>query len=272
MTIKRFFAFLAVSVVAATASVFASGFASQSVKIDFTNEEDAKSKATWGALYGSDNGINISKDGLGLDGSPNSRHGGWFMTKPVGVGFSFRPAQNVQTISDIHLAFEKNTTCQGILYMRYSADGKHWSSWQRSGFYEEIKEEKAKKDEEAKNAKTKKEQSPRYRFPALTQVPNLVRKDYGKLLSEYEKLDVPWPSDQEAAVKWILEKNPKFFEGEPPFIGYVQFLYEDYWIDPKQRIAAFSVSIVYDELGMYAPPKDMSDHEYRKGPWRFKAE
>ena len=34
------------------------------------------------------------------------------------------------------------------------------------------------------------------------------------VVSEYSSLDVPWKSDEEAAVKWILEREPDFFEKE----------------------------------------------------------
>ena len=39
----------------------------------------------------------------------------------------------------------------------------------------------------------------------------------GKLLSQYSTLDVPWKSDEEATVRWILERNPEFFSKQDPF-------------------------------------------------------
>ena len=90
-------------------------------------------------------------------------------------------------------------------------------------------------------------------------------------MKKYSKLDVPWTSDEEACVAWILEKDPKFFERSLPFIGYVEFLFENHFYS-NQRISALHAYVGYGMSGFSSRPKDpkvMQDREMT--PWRFKA-
>jgi hypothetical protein len=91
------------------------------------------------------------------------------------------------------------------------------------------------------------------------------------LLSEYSRLDVPWKSDEEAAVRWILERRPDFFSTDLPFIGYIEFLFEGS-IHGGQRIRTFEASVSYGMSGLHSPPKDRNAYKDRdSSPWRFRA-
>ena len=84
-------------------------------------------------------------------------------------------------------------------------------------------------------------------------------------------MDVPWRNDEEAAVKWILEKQPDFFEKQIPFIGYVEFMHEAP-LYGGQRIRSLEASVFYGMGGLHSPPKDKNDKRYTEfGPWNFKA-
>jgi hypothetical protein len=92
------------------------------------------------------------------------------------------------------------------------------------------------------------------------------------MLSEYAKLDVPWKSDEDAAVRWILDKQPDFFARQLPFIGYVQFRYEDGFYG-GQRITSFKADASCGIGGIHSAPKDRNAYKDRHlKPWSFKAE
>ena len=83
-------------------------------------------------------------------------------------------------------------------------------------------------------------------------------------------MDVPWASDEEAAVRWITDQDPAFFKRALPFIGYLEFLYEGSFYGGL-RVRQFSATIHYAVSGMQMEPKDPSVAKNRQGPWRYKA-
>jgi len=254
---KRLFAGLLIWLVASV-SARASIVDCKRLTIDFSDEKEAAAKAQWSEPER----ITIAKNGLGWDGDPKTSRDGWFMTTPLALGFSWRPtisASITATIQPVPEEVKLNdgsvyTPWRGQLYVRYSADIRHWSSWQAL-----AADEQALKDKKG------------IVFSGVAQVPALARKDYDKLIAEYSRMDVPWGSDEEAAVKWILAKNPKYFETATPFVGYVQFLYEAYFYG-NQRIVSFSADIGYGMGGTHVAPKDKSVYQKMNIPWRFKAE
>ena len=104
------------------------------LQIDFTNASDARSKATWFKP----GKVTVSKDGLGWDGEAVASRDGWIQTKPLAVGMSWRLPTGVSARVSIHpLPAEvvlsngqKTTPYGGDVYVRYSPDLEHWSSWQ----------------------------------------------------------------------------------------------------------------------------------------------
>jgi hypothetical protein len=101
-------------------------------------------------------------------------------------------------------------------------------------------------------------------------VPRRERQPYTDLCREYSRLDVPWASDEEAVVRWILDREPDYFSHRLPFIGYVQFLYE-VSLQGGERIAQLKLELGYGTGGMHQPPKEPGADADRHGPWRFKA-
>src|SRR5262245_9487614 len=118
-------------VIAAPAAASVSGF--KSLDIDFADPADASTKATW-----SRPALTTTVDGLGWDGESQATRDGWIETVPIAVGLSWRPAQSVfvrvQIAPEIHQVPSNGggpwTPHPGNVFVRYSPDTKHWSSWQ----------------------------------------------------------------------------------------------------------------------------------------------
>lgn len=222
------------------------------IEVDFRNPADAASKASW-----SDN-LDIKPDGLGWDGKSSATHEGWIQTKPLATGLSWRPAvwTGVRvTISPepqpIQLANGKSyIPFAGQVYVRYSPDLLHWSDWQ---------------------ALTQSPPPEGWTFKGALNVPTRERKEYLKRLDEYQKLDVPWTSDEDAAVRWVVSREPDFFARWLPFVGYVEFLFEGPFYGGK-RISSLHGIISYGLSGMSSIPRDPNDPSSRDmGVWSFDA-
>jgi hypothetical protein len=213
--------------------------------IEFTNSV-ATNQATWPS-----DRLTLSSNGLGWDGEAAAVVDGWIQTKPVALGLSWRPtaAATVRVVlQPLPREFslpngQKMTPFAGKVFVRYSPDLKHWSSWQA------LNPAEAERPEERAN--------PGRHFKATVQVPDRDRDRYNKLLTEYTRQDVPWGSDEEAAVRWIVGREPDFFERQIPFIGYVEFLFEAGFYG-GQRIRSFHVEMSYAVSGISMIPRDQS--------------
>lgn len=224
--------------------------------IDFTNEQDVIEKAIWFPAEK----VNAGAKGLGWDGESNASRDGWIHTKPLAVGLSWRAPSSVSLRVEIAPApveitlpnGQKTTPWVGEAFARYSPDGVHWSTWQ---------------------ALSRDDKKPEVRsFVGVLGVPQRERRQYGEYLAEYSKLDVPWKSDEEAAVAWILKRTPDFFGRSLPFIGYVEFLFE-FPFQGGQRLASLKATAACGMSGLHYPPKDEAAFKDRQNlPWRFKGE
>lgn len=234
----------------------------KSLAIDFTNASDAKAKASWSEP----DKLTVGTNGLGWDGEAASSRDGWIQTIPLALGLSWRPPYAVSVRVSVHPkptefvlnSGQKSTPYAGDVYVRYSPDLLHWSTWQV-----------LQTSEPQSNAE---KQNPGRHFSGTLRVPYSEREEYGKLISEYARLDVSWKSDEDAAARWILEKEPDFFAKQLPFIGYVQFLYEAGFYG-GQRITSFKADVSYGMGGMHSAPKDKNAYKDRDSrPWSFKTE
>ncbi len=259
---KAFTRLLFTSLLAGLATVSRAQIQSeQQLSIDFTNPVSASANATW-----SDPGnLTISKEGLGWDSEAAALRQGWIQTQPLALGVSWRPAPEASVRvalqpppREITLSNgQKSMPYTGAMYVRYSPDLQHWSTWQVLTNAEPLTPEE-------------KENPGRY-FKATLQVPERERRHYNELLEEYAHLEVPWASDEEAAVRWILQREPDFFAKQIPFIGYVQLLYEgDFY--GGQRLRSLQAEVLSVANGMAATPKDPAASKGRENsPWKFVA-
>jgi hypothetical protein len=234
----------------------------KSLTIDFTTAGDAHVKATWSEPQK----LNITTNGLGWDGEAASSRAGWIQTTPLALGLSWRPPYAVSIRVSIHPkpaefvlnTGQKSTPYAGDVYVRYSPDLRHWSTWQV------LQASESQTDAEKQN-------SGRH-FSGTIRVPDSEREQYNRLVSEYARLDVPWKSDEDATVRWILQRAPNFFAKQLPFIGYVEFRFEGGFYG-GQRITSFRADVLYGMSGLHSPPENREAYKDRDGkPWSFRAE
>ncbi|MCD4775410.1 MAG: hypothetical protein K8S15_05080 [Candidatus Aegiribacteria sp.] len=239
-------------------SAIASIIEFKELDIDFTDSADAKAMATWSEPEV----LSITANGLGWDGEPASLRDGWIHTVPMALGLSWRSPYAISVHVSINPKMEEitlgngqvTTPYQGDVYVRYSPDTVHWSTWQMLQSGEpQINLEMLE---------------PGKHFRGTIRIPYSEREEYQILLQKYAELDVPWRSDEEAAVQWIVENDPDFFARQIHFIGYIEFLYEGSF-HGGQRIASFRAEVTYGMSDLHYAPEndDYGDRDER--PWSF---
>ena len=91
-------------------------------------------------------------------------------------------------------------------------------------------------------------------YSGSLRVPYRVAARYQQMRLEYEQRnDVAWGSDEEALVKDIRKREPKFFDKTTPFIGYVQFLFETQ-LNGGERMKSIKVNAGWFLGGLHHPP------------------
>jgi len=130
------------------------------------------------------------------------------------------------------------------VFARYSPDCKHWSSWQVL----------PRDDKETRTGV----------FKGDLSVPNREYQKYRHYFDKYCDEEHESSPDQEAVVRWILQREPTFFGHTLPFIGYIEFLFEGSMLGPW-RMKRFEAEVVWEVSGFAAPSSDL------KTRWRFKA-
>jgi len=232
---------------------------SEYLNIDFSDSVDALAKAVWSRPEK----VTVSKDGLGWKGDSTSSIDGWIETRAVAIGESWRVPSSAMvriairpdTSATTLKGGQKFTQNPGYAYVRYSPDLSHWSSWQ------------ALQHSEPRSIEDKK--TPARFYEGMVSIPQRERIKYENLLREYSRREVPWVSDEEAAVIWILSGDPDYFSKQLPFIGYVQFLYE-VQLHGDERIRSFNATVSYGMGGKHQPPNNPDVYKTRMNmPWRF---
>jgi hypothetical protein len=228
------------------------------LEIDFTDIIDAAAKASWSEP----DIITITVDGLGWDAEPASSRDGWIKTAPMALGLSWRPPMAISirvTIQPEPQEFTMNngqswTPYQGDVYVRYSADASNWSTWQVL---------------QQPDPQTTEVYGPGRHFYGTVRVPYSEINGYQTLLQQYAELDVPWKSDEDAAARWIVGNDPDFFERQIPFIGYIEFLYEDSF-HGSVRLTSFKAEVSYGMSGLHYPPENDDYGDRDSTPWSFR--
>lgn len=227
----------------------------EQLKLDFT--KGRPHKARWSTPHV----ITANGKGLGWDGNPAQSRDGWILTDPVSVGVSWRPTSIVNVTVSIAPGprtitlknGQKISMWPGRAFVRYSADKKHWSSWQALS-YPGSTQTKAPVRAAV--------------YRGMVAVPRRNRIAYDRLLQKFQRSHVPWPSDEDALARQITARQPSFFRSPIPFVGYVQVLYEgQFWAGI--RLTKLNVNASYVVGGMHLPPRDKALYKGRSGPWRF---
>jgi hypothetical protein len=158
-------------------------------------------------------------------------------TSPLPVGRSYLPLREFRIRVDImplgtyvpgtDTAEGEKPRPLGNLFVSYSPDYMHWSTWQLVPF-ERVDSpfSSPHESEEEKREILKKIENKIEVYEGKVVVPEVEQEPYQDLLNKWEAQGVDWFADEEAAVKWILKRNPTFFDKHLPFIGYVKLRYE----------------------------------------------
>lgn len=247
-------------VLSAYGNCSASILGNETLELDFSKNEEVAKKAKWSNT----NRVTLTREGIGFNGDTNeSIDLSIETTQPLAIGCSWRPAASASIHIEITPPLKEfklpngqtSKPYMGEFYVRYSPDTKHWSSWQ---VIEGIDQVPGKME---------------WKFHGQISVPQKESSAYHNYLSTYQKEDVLWTSDEEAAVKWILKKDPEFFAKQIPFIGYLQFLFENPSHPGGQRIEKIKIGVGYGVSGLATMPKDKKVQENRTSiPWRFVAD
>lgn len=204
------------------------------VAIDFSDKLDASAKATWTQHER----IGITDKGLGWDGEPTRHIESSVRTKPIALGYNWRPPQQAGVTVTLDAdrrtyalnSGQESRPYQGQVYLRYSPDLKHWSTWHVA---------KLRSTDDKKQIA----------FSASLGIPRSVRKPYTDLLQTYSRRgDVPAAWDEESAVRWIVRREPDFFAKRLPFVGYIQVMYEGNF-GGDRRLRSMHLSIGYAMSG-----------------------
>lgn len=237
----------------ATIAAHASILSFSLLTVDFTQPPAAVTNATWGGFR-----MDLTTNGLGSDGAEDRVNEFWIQSSALAVGTCWRPTTSCTVEMTSHFSNSNSPIRAGTalregqwqnpdsfvqFYVRYSPDKVHWSTWQAL-------------DNQHKGSIV---------------VPDVARKEYTNLLEEYAKQDVPWTSDEGAAARWIVHRQPDFFEKHLPFVGYIQFRTEG-WLRGAQRIKSVEMDVQWVVGGMATAPKRPQEVGKHDGPWRFEAE
>ena len=177
----------------------------------------------------------------------------------MAIGKSWRPAYSAHIEAEVEPC-KKNIKLDngqvykpgaGLVFVRYSSDKKNWSSWQAMQY-----------------KRTKDKSQEKYEYTCFVSIPESNRQEYKGYVQKYMKMDVPWKSDEEAVVKWILESDPDFFKKTIPFIGYLQFMYQTSLFG-GHRISRIHATAHWGFGGMHSPARDEGVDKNRHVPWRF---
>lgn len=215
--------------------------------IDFVQDKHAAKKATWSDPQH----FNFTAEGLGWGMAVDEKvsRDFWLETQPIAIGLAWRPT----CIAGVRVMLEQPGSA-GELYVRYSPDLKHWSTWQV------LKRETTPRAKEGVHA-----------FEGQARVTYRDRAQYDVLRLRYARREeVAWSSDEDALARELVKHDPKFFEKSLPFVGYVQFLYEKS-LPSGQRIKSIDVRVDWQTSGIQTEPRDPKTYKEKRGPWQFKA-
>lgn len=177
---------------------------------------------------------------LGPSGLVNEAPGNVFVplqlqtTEPIAIGLAWRPARS----ASIDATLSPVSTSKGRMFVRYSPDTKHWSSWQ---------------------VLSSRSAGPAvYAFSGELVVPQQERDEYDKMCLGID--------DAEACAQQVVTSQPDYFAKHIPFIGYVEVLYEADF-HAGQRIEHLNIYIPWGVGGLTST----TTNKTTPGPWRFRA-
>lgn len=256
-------------------------------RLDFTSSSEAvRAKATMGGP--ADRPLDLTAEGLGCDavGTDNAYVDAWVRTEPIPLGSYGQPWDQVGFNVEIEgFVDESGYSCVSRVFVRHSPDRKNWTAWQtlsrKTPAVLKAEAEQFERDwaktavpvagKEGSAVATTGVYEKRTIFRCDLAVPRRTREAYKKLLAEFAATNPPRPKFQADAVRWILEREPRYLEKDPPFIGYVEFLIEVGVGQSPRRLKSITIygSSLVDGLMGHLTDTNRSEFEGKK--WGFEA-
>ena len=181
----------------------------------------------------------------------------WLQSEPFPIGGAWRPptsaAMFVGFDGEMPKEFWRNTD----VYIRYSADKVHWSSWSRNNridaddkgykFWGGLYEHDIKKGSSL--------------YDVSVSMPSVARTKYRELYGVWMK-SKEYVDNEHLFFVWLAKNYPSYFENEIPVIGYVQFRVEgnSYSFDSLTKLRSINFGYHYLISGLgYFDPIDKDD-------------
>jgi len=209
--------------------------------IDLT-EDSLNNNIEWSSQYElTDKGLSVYAD------TEEVQHNLWIKSNVIPVGLAFRPIIsvniNVTINGEIGDSFLQN------VYFRFGCDRVHWSTWYQMTI----------ENESNINSIT-------YNYQLI--LPEPARVKYNELLNEWRETEPVWICDETAFCYWISENYPDFFSNEFPFIGYLQFYYDSWWLNHPVTINSINAQMRWGVGGVMANPNDGTEPD-TESKWYF---
>lgn len=223
----------------------------------------AQASATWSE--------SLSQGVRGLSFPSNRLDSAWIQTFPIPVGLAWRPP----TEADVAVAIEGAFTDAFVkedrsmyAYIRYGCDRRNWSTWipmahTTGALHSESTLAQLHRDDDRRQ-KT---------FSATLRIPSEVGKSYWEGMDAWRKTDPAWADDQDAYSRWLLSRNPAFFERTFPFLGYIQIRFENpSGFHGVTNIKSIRIRGSWVVGGLHSPPKGGAYPESDESAWRLDLE
>ena len=224
------------------------GTTSQAAVLGYETHEIAfeEGKSTPGTTW-SDN-MTLRKGGLQSPAhETNVVHEIWVQTGKIPVGAAWRPPRGSKIWLSVIGVGEGKELPQ--VFVRYGADGVHWSTWY------ELKPSAGPKD------------GALWTFEYHLLLPGVVGQRYNELMRSWWETDPNFASDEDAFCRWLAKHHPDYFATEIPFLGWAQFRIEQRFRERPVRIEKLKAEFAWGTGGLHMAPKDGKYPEARK--WHF---
>jgi hypothetical protein len=227
--------FFCLILIVSSAQVYGGILSSQQEIITFQPTK-APAGATWDTYF------NLTDAGLVLGAlpAPNARRDTWVQSQPFPIGYSWRPPSSAGFRIYLDGSFGENSSGGLRIFIRYSCDKNHWSTW-----YEAISSEE-KSPEGSKI------------YRETISIPGAGNGRYYSLMQDWRDSKPAWSSDETDFCEWLIQKEPDFFAKEFPFIGYVQVRLEKWSTQSAEQLKAITVESTWAISGLTSFVSDKS--------------
>jgi len=205
------------------------------------NEDSLNKDVLWSSHYNlTEKGLSVSAD------TGNVQHNLWIKSHVIPVGLAFRPISSVNI--NVTVNGELGDTFPHNVYFRFGCDRVHWSTWYKMPLSDSNICSKI------------------FKYQLI--LPEPARTKYNDLMIEWRETDPVWTSDETAFCQWISENYPDFFTNEFPFIGYLQFYIDTWWLNYPVIVYSINTQMIWGVGGLMTIPDNGIEPD-TESKWHF---